>query len=117
MDDCLWKPERYNEIKEKVEPFLVSCGYDINSDVFWIPISGILGDNIKFRKEVDWYKGPTLIDLFDQMTIPNRDSTGPVRIPILDKMNDRGVMIFGKVESGTINIGDKIAVAPSLYPC
>lgn len=51
------------------------------------------------------------------MTIPNRDATGPVRIPILDKMNDRGVMIFGKVESGTINIGDKIAVAPSLYPC
>lgn len=117
LDDCQWRPERYNEIKEKVDPFLAQCGYDINTDVFWIPIAGITGENIKFRKDVDWYKGPTLLELFDQMTIPNRNPNGPIRIPILDKMIDRGVIVFGKVESGTINIGEKIAVAPSLYPC
>lgn len=117
MDDCLWKPERYNQIKENVTPFLQSCGYDTQSDVYWIPISGILGENIKFPKVVDWYKGPTLIELFDQMTLPPRNPTGPIRIPILDKMIDRGVMIFGKVESGTIKVGDKITIAPSLYPC
>ena len=51
------------------------------------------------------------------MPIPKRDSEGKVRIPILYKMNDEGVMIYGKVESGTINIGEKITIAPSLYPC
>lgn len=65
LDDCQWRPERYNEIKEKVDPFLAQCGYDINTDVFWIPIAGITGENIKFRKDVDWYKGPTLLELFD----------------------------------------------------
>lgn len=40
-----------------------------------------------------------------------------MRIPILDKMKDRGVVIFGKVEQGTVNLGDKVMVAPSNLAC
>jgi len=50
------------------------------------------------------------------MEIPKRNPQGPLRIPILDKMNDRGVIVFGKVESGTVEIGTKITIAPSLIP-
>jgi peptide chain release factor subunit 3 len=66
MDDCNWKIERWTEIKEKVEPYLAECGYDINCDVFWIPISGIMGDNIKVKSaKCAWYTGPTLLELLD----------------------------------------------------
>ena len=39
------------------------------------------------------------------ITAPNPD--GPIRIPILDKLKDQGLHIFGKVESGTIVDGKK----------
>jgi len=71
MDDCNWSEDRWNQIRTQVIPYLEECGYNTNSDVYWIPISGIHGDNIKTKsKNATWYNGPTLIDLFDQMEIP-----------------------------------------------
>lgn len=50
------------------------------------------------------------------MEIPNRNPQGPLRIPILDIMKERGIMLFGKVESGTVEIGTKITIAPTFLP-
>jgi peptide chain release factor subunit 3 len=52
------------------------------------------------------------LDLLDDLEVPPRDPTGPLRIPVLDKMRDRGVVIFGKIESGTVNIGDRLSIYP-----
>ena len=51
------------------------------------------------------------------MEVPPRDPEGPLRIPILDKMRDRGTVIFGKVESGTVKVGDQLSVMPSNLIC
>jgi peptide chain release factor subunit 3 len=32
-------------------------------------------------------------------------------------MKDRGIVIFGKVESGTVRMGDKLSLAPNNIPC
>jgi len=40
MDDCNWKIDRWNEITEKVNPFLYNCGYT-EKDITWVPISGL----------------------------------------------------------------------------
>jgi peptide chain release factor subunit 3 len=57
------------------------------------------------------------LELLDNLELPPRDENGPLRIPVLDKMRDRGVVIFGKVESGRVNLGDKIQINPSGLPC
>lgn len=96
-----WSKERYEEIKEALTPFLGTAGFDVEKDVFWLPVSGISGDNIKDRvdkKVCNWYNGPSLIEILDDLEIAKRDPEGPIRIPILDKMKDRGIVIFGKVE-------------------
>ena len=41
-----------------------------------------------------------------------RDPDGPLRIPVLDKMKEQKMVIHGKIESGTVNLGDKLALAP-----
>lgn len=51
------------------------------------------------------------------MPVPPRDPSGPLRLPVLDKMRDRGVVIFGKVESGTVRLGDRLTIMPSTLPC
>lgn len=39
--------ERYDEIMAGLTPFLKSCGYNPKKDVVFLPISGLLGYNIK----------------------------------------------------------------------
>lgn len=92
----------------------------MEKDVFWIPLSALAGDNLKDpvdKKVCNWYNGPTFLELLDDMELPKRDPIGPIRIPILDKMRDQGVVIFGKVEQGTVNMGEKLTLMPSGMPC
>ena len=42
MDEDSWSQARFNFIKDQLSPFLAnSCGFDLEKDVSWIPISGI----------------------------------------------------------------------------
>lgn len=38
---------------------------------------------------------------------------GPLRIPVLDKMKEKDLIVHGKVENGTITLGDKLAIMPN----
>ena len=86
-----------------------------DSDIFFVPISGLTGDNILVPagNKCQWYTGPTLIEILDQLPAENRNTKGPLRIPILDKMKESGVIAHGKIESGTVTVGDKIMISPS----
>lgn len=113
-----WNEDRYNSIRDGLGPFLEKSGYP-PQDVFYVPISGLTGANILNLvdpKECSWYKGKTLMNILDDLPVETRDANGPVRIPILDKVKDQGIVAHGKIESGTIRIGDKISISPSGYP-
>lgn len=117
MDECNWAKSRFDEIKEGITPFLKECGYDIEKDIVFVPISGLRGDNIiKETNQCDWWKGGTLVEILNNIELINRNPEGLARIPVLDKMRDRGPIIFGKCESGTIRMGDKLTVMPSNIP-
>lgn len=129
MDDPTveWKKERFDECVTKLRPFLKSCGYLVKKEVKFIPISGLSGANVK--DEVDpkvcpWWKEscskkenntnmPTLLSLFDSLEISGRNRDGPVVIPVLDRYSDRGTIAMGKVESGTVRVGQKVMVMPT----
>lgn len=113
-DSVKWDEARYNEIVDGVTPFLLeTCGF-ARHNVSFIPISGLSGENIDVLTDKSpWYKGPTLIQVLDECEVPKRDPEGPLRIPILDKMKERGLVAFGKVESGTVRIGSKLTVMPN----
>lgn len=59
MDDMTveWSKERYDEIKDKLTPFLRSSGFNPKTDVTFLPISGFTGVNLKEKpdpKIVSW---------------------------------------------------------------
>ncbi|GLT87686.1 hypothetical protein SLE2022_057530 [Rubroshorea leprosula] len=61
MDDPTvnWSKERYDEIESRMVPFLRSSGYNVKKDVQFLPISGLLGSNMKMRLDehmplVEW---------------------------------------------------------------
>jgi len=70
-----------------------------------VPINGYLNENIDTpvsSERCSWYTGDTLFDKFNKVPIPPRNTDGPVRMPVLDKLRDQGLFLFGKLESGTI---------------
>ena len=117
-DTVQWSEDRYNEIVHEINSFLIDrLGY-LRDDVVFVPISGLTGENIKtLSPQWKWYQGSTLLEILDNVELPIRNSEAPLRIPILDRIKDNKVTIFGKVESGTIKIGSKLAVLPSNKKC
>merc|ERR1712066_588128 len=109
-----WKQARYDEIQKKLAPFLKQSGFKDNQ-VFFLPMSGLTGDNIKERKKTpDWFTGKTLLDWLDSVETPARSKDLPLRIPMLDGFKDMGAtMAIGKIEQGTVKPGQKIIVMPT----
>ncbi|KAL4633108.1 hypothetical protein ACJW30_04G073300 [Castanea mollissima] len=118
MDDPTvnWSKERYDEIESKMTPFLKASGYNVKKDVQFLPISGLIGTNMKTRVDksvCSWWGGPCLFEALDATEIPQRDPKGPFRMPIIDKFKDMGTVVMGKVESGSVREGDSMVVMPN----
>ncbi|KAG9439613.1 hypothetical protein H6P81_019778 [Aristolochia fimbriata] len=118
MDDPTvnWSKERYDEIESKMVPFLRSSGYNVKKDVIFLPISGLLGSNMKERVDKSvcpWWNGQCLFEALDALEVPLRDPKGSLRMPIIDKFKDMGTVVMGKIESGTVREGDNLLVMPN----
>jgi len=84
-----------------------------------IPLSALAGDNVVIRGDkLNWYQGPTLIELLESLSVYDESHDEPFRFPVQlvarhngHEANDfRGYM--GRVEAGKISKGDKIVVQP-----
>jgi len=116
MDEAKWSQERYDECVNKLRPFLRTCGFAVKRDVIFIPISGLSGDNVKdtlAKEKAPWYDGESLLNHMDTMHIVGRNPEGVLRVPILDRYQERGTVAMGKVESGVLKTGQKILLMPT----
>ncbi|KAK9757526.1 hypothetical protein RND81_01G168500 [Saponaria officinalis] len=111
-----WSKERYDEIVSKMTPFLKSSNYNVKKDVQFLPISGLLGTNIKVRVDKSvcpWWSGSSLFEAMDGIEVPARDPQGPFRMPIIDKFKDMGTVVMGKIEWGSLHEGDSVIIMPN----
>eukprot|EP01139_Manchomonas_bermudensis_P011269 Amastigsp_a342495_104.p1 type:complete len:471 gc:universal Amastigsp_a342495_104:1432-20(-) len=114
-DDVEWSKERFDEIVGKVGPFLKSVGF-AKSDVVFVPVSGLHGFNVKdpFPAGMcSWYTGPPLLSILDELKPPQRLFEAPFRLPVADVYSEMGVIVMGKLESGTVNVGDRLKLMPN----
>jgi len=122
LDTLNWAKARFDEIKAKLKPFLKQAGYR-DSDVKYIPVSGLLGENLvspptsPLLKE--WYKGPSLLEVINNFRVPERPINHPFRFTITDVFRGQasgqggGLSLAGRVESGGVAPGSKVMVMPS----
>jgi len=61
-----------------------------------------------------WYKGPILLEAIDNLTVPEKPTHLPLRLPIQDVYNITGIGVVpvGRVETGVMKVGDKVIVVP-----
>ncbi|MGC9189554.1 MAG: elongation factor 1-alpha, partial [Conexivisphaera sp.] len=107
--------KRYEEVKNEVSKLLKLVGYKVEK-INFVPVSGWKGDNlIEPSPNMPWYKGKTLVEALDEFEEPPKPTDKPLRIPVQDVYSITGVgtVPVGRVETGTLKVGDTIVVMPS----
>ena len=115
MDVADYKEDAYKAVVEKGRELVKQCGYKPDNVPF-IPVSGWKGDNlVKKSENLSWYSGKTLLEAFDDFTVPEKPIGKPLRLPVQDVYSITGVgtVPVGRVETGTMKANDKIIVMPS----
>ncbi|KAF5609584.1 elongation factor 1-alpha [Fusarium pseudoanthophilum] len=118
LDMVGWSQERFDEIAQQVNAFLAGLGFQ-PKNIDFIPISGLNGDNLVRRTEdtaASWYTGPTLIEALENSEpSTTRALKNPFRMAISEVFRSQlgTTTIAGRVDSGSVQIGDALLVQPS----
>lgn len=120
MDEptVLWEKARFEEVKDKLTPFIKAAGFNPKTDVSFIPVSAYTGLNLKDKVSKDvctWYDGPSFLDHLDHMPMVDRKINSPLMMPISEKYKDMGTVVVGKVESGHLRKGDHLLLMPNKH--
>lgn len=108
-----WSEERFNKVKEDVDKLLRMVGY---KDVQYVPTSAFKGDNVvKQSPNLSWWKGPTLLQCLDNLSIPKKPTDLPLRLPIQDVYTITGIgtVPVGRIETGLLKVGANVIFSPS----
>jgi sulfate adenylyltransferase subunit 1 len=117
MDLVNYDQDVYERIVKAYREFAATLGI---KDVATIPLSALAGDNVVDASErMPWYKGPTLIELLEDLSVYDESHNSAFRFPVQlvarhngHEANDfRGYM--GRIEAGSVAVGDKLVVQPS----
>ncbi|WP_421775303.1 sulfate adenylyltransferase subunit CysN [Gracilimonas sp.] len=113
MDLVGYDENVFNEIVSEFRSFAKKLNV---SDITYIPISALKGDNVVDKSEnTDWYNGSTLLHHLETVKVDASDNIVDFRFPvqyvIRPNQNFRG--FSGRVASGHVRPGDEITVLPS----
>jgi bifunctional enzyme CysN/CysC len=112
MDLAEYSEARFLEIEKKYREFLKTLNLETN---VFIPASARFGENITARSnKMKWHRGPNLAEALDQMAPPAPPTDLPLRFCVQDvyKFDDRRI-IAGRIETGTLQVGDELVFSPA----
>ncbi len=112
MDLQEYSQDRFEQIERDYRAFLKTIGVEPK---LFIPIAAKHGDNIAtLSKNTPWWTGPTVLAALDEFKVAEAPDNQPLRFPIQDvyRFDDRRILA-GRVEAGSIKVGDKLLFSPS----
>jgi len=103
---------RFNQIETEYRAWLKTIG--VEPRVF-IPIAAKHGDNIaSLSANTPWWRGPTVLETLDEFSVTDIPNNQPLRFPIQDVYRfDERRILAGRIEAGSIKVGDKIVFSPT----
>ncbi|MBI1883561.1 MAG: GTP-binding protein [Chlamydiae bacterium] len=116
MDLVQYSEKIFKEIEKEYRAFLKPIGLKPKA---FIPIAAMLGENmVEASKNLSWYHGKTILEMLDSFEkAPSLDAK-PFRMPVqaiykfTEEGDDRRI-VSGRVESGSIAVGDSVVFLPS----
>src|SRR5438477_1358293 len=111
MDLQKYSQQAFEQVETEYRHYLNKIGV---APQFFIPISAKHGDNIgSLSPKMPWWKGPAVLDILDEFKIAAPLNDQPLRFPIQDVYRfDKRRVLAGRIESGSVKVGDRLVFAP-----
>ncbi len=116
MDLVKYQEKEFKAIETEYRVFLKKVGLEPKC---FIPISALEGENMAVAsKSMPWYQGPTILQVLDGFDLAPSPEKKPFRLPVqgiykFTESGDERRIIAGRVESGSLKVGDKVIFFPS----
>ncbi len=123
MDLVAYSQARFEELVDEFDGFAQKLSGV--SEVTYIPMSALNGDNVVERSELmPWYDGPVLLDLLEQVEVAyDHPDERPARFPVQWVVRPSGAAAAngagdyrgysGQLASGALRRGEEVAVLPA----
>lgn len=111
MDLAGYEEGRFRQIERDYTAYLHDLGLTARA---FIPLSGSTGENVASSgSAMPWFEGPDLLKALDELNAADSAAELPLRFPIQDvyRAENRRILA-GRIESGTLRIGDQLVFAP-----
>lgn len=112
MDMVGYDETIFRRIEKEYREYLNSVGVE---PTCFIPISARDGDCISgVSPHMPWYKGAAVTESLETFNVAAADSSLPLRFPVQDvyKFDERRILA-GRIESGTLKVGDTLVFSPT----
>ena len=112
MDLVGFSEARFTAIETEYRAYLASIGV---TPTYIIPIAARDGQSIVTQADkMPWYTGPHVLEALERFNVVTLPTHLPLRMPVQDvyKFDDRRI-IAGRIESGTLKVGDRVVFSPS----
>jgi bifunctional enzyme CysN/CysC len=112
MDLEAYREARFKQIEADYRAWLKSIGVEPQA---FVPIAAREGDNLASRsRNMPWWNGPTVVELLDGFKMAELPKDQPLRFTIQDIYRfDHRRILAGRVEAGSVKVGDKLVFSPT----
>jgi bifunctional enzyme CysN/CysC len=112
MDLVHYSEKRFREIEQEYRKFLRELGLDAR---IFIPASAKQGENVATASmKMKWYCAANVLEALDLLEPQKRDADLPLRFCVQDVYRfDGRRIIAGRIETGTLRVGDQLVFSPA----
>ncbi|HEX3619987.1 MAG TPA: adenylyl-sulfate kinase [Candidatus Udaeobacter sp.] len=112
MDLVDYSEKRFHEIEQGYRKFLKDLGLDAR---IFIPASAKQGENVATATmKMKWYCAANVLEALDLLEPQKRDADLPLRFCVQDVYRfDGRRIIAGRIETGTLRVGDQLVFSPA----
>jgi bifunctional enzyme CysN/CysC len=112
MDLVDYSEKRFREIEQEYRKFLRELGLEART---FIPASAKEGENVaRASMKMKWYCAASVLEALDLLEPQERDVDLPLRFCVQDVYRfDGRRIIAGRIETGTLKVGDQLVFSPA----
>jgi len=106
----------FDAVHHALSAFAAEAGIDVAATV---PVSALRGDNVTATLDVPWYRGPSLLEVLEQLPTAQERHEGALALPVQyvarhgDGTGHASRVFWGRIAQGAVRAGDAVQVFPS----
>ena len=112
--------QAFKAVAQALEAFAMEAGF---SHAGIVPVSALRGDNVTTPLRVDWYQGPSLLQLLETLPVVQEATAEAFSLPVQyvarpaatagQNTGEQPRVLWGRIAQGSVQVGDELQLFPS----